>query len=41
MIPLDDVEKDKIIDKVLLNLEQEKVVILNENARKTTVLDKK
>ena len=41
MDKLDDIEKDKIIDKFLLQLEEKEITILNENARKTTIVESK
>lgn len=37
---IDDIEKDKIIDRILINLEKQ-TIILDENARKTTVIENK
>lgn len=41
MIKLDDIEKDKIIDRVLLELEAKEMTILDEHARKTTIVESK
>lgn len=38
---LDDIEKDKIIDKILIDLEKENITILDEHARKTTIVESK
>ena len=41
MDKLDDIEKDKIIDKVLIQLENKEIVILNEQVKKTTIIESK
>lgn len=41
MIKLDDIEKDKIIDKILLNLENKGMIILDEHSRKTIIVESK
>lgn len=41
MIKLDDIEKDKIIDKILLNLENKGMTILDEHSRKTIIVESK
>lgn len=39
MDELDDIEKDKIIDKILANLETKEIIILDEHARKTSIIE--
>lgn len=41
MVKLDEIEMDKIIDKILIDLEKEPLIILDENGRKTTVIESK
>lgn len=41
MNDLDDIEKDKIIDKILLELETNEITILDEHSRKTTIIESK
>jgi hypothetical protein len=41
MDKLDDIEKDKIIDIILADLEKQGITILDENARKTTIMESK
>jgi hypothetical protein len=41
MIKLDDIEMDKIIDRILTNLETKEITILDEHARKTTIVESK
>ena len=41
MIKLDDIEMDKIIDKILTNLETKEITIFDEHARKTTIVESK
>lgn len=41
MVKLDDIEKDKIIDKILIDLEKETITILDEHGRKTTIVESK
>lgn len=38
---LDDIEKDKIIDKIILELETNEITILDEHNRKTTIIESK
>ena len=41
MDKLDDIEKDKIVDKILLQLENKEIMILNEQVKKTTIIESK
>lgn len=41
MDKLDDIEKDKIIDRILLNLESKEIITLDEHGRKTTIVESK
>lgn len=41
MDKLDDIEKDKVIDKILTDLEKQSTTILNEHGRKTTIVESK
>lgn len=41
MVKVDEIEMDKIIDKVLLELETKEITILDEHSRKTTIIESK
>lgn len=41
MDKLDNIEMDKIIDLILLNLESKEIITLDEHARKTTIVESK
>ena len=41
MNKLDDIEKDKIVDRILADLEKQEITILDEHARKTTIVESK